>query len=188
MLCGIASLPVSSCKQQWCGKGGGLFIIFDPVLLLAKFLKQPKLAELWSFLLTSYCLQLQLGLFWPKVRVVQCAGGKQPSTQTSFCKSGPSFNSLFLRIIELRILRPAVSRPAQAQFKSHVISSCLKRPTVRACTWVSAWEPLGKCRVAGCSTRHFLGRKAAFWRLESGEVRLRVEEIFLFPLFGPWLA
>lgn len=35
--------------------GGGLFIIFDPVLLLAKFHKQQKLAEHWYFLLTGYC-------------------------------------------------------------------------------------------------------------------------------------
>lgn len=39
------SLPVSSCKQRWGGKGGGLFIIFDPVLLLAEFLKTAKVGK-----------------------------------------------------------------------------------------------------------------------------------------------
>lgn len=88
-------------------------------------------------------------------------GENNPPHKTSFCKSGPSYKSLFLSIIEPGILRAAVPRPAQAQFKSHVISSCLKRPTVKA-QESQPGSPWGSVGEAGHSTRHFLWRKAAF--------------------------
>lgn len=57
-------------------QGGGrvCLLLFDPVLLLAKFHEQPRLAEPRLFLLTATVLHLQLGLFWSQVRTVQCAG------------------------------------------------------------------------------------------------------------------
>lgn len=42
---GSGSSSISLFKQQSYSKGGGLLIIFDPALLLAKFHKQQKLAE-----------------------------------------------------------------------------------------------------------------------------------------------
>lgn len=54
-------------------------IIFDPVLLLAKISQIANVGR--ALIEPSELLQLQLGLFWSKVRIVPCEVGGKTSTQ-----------------------------------------------------------------------------------------------------------
>lgn len=85
-------------------------IIFDPVLLLAKISQTASVGRALSVPSELLSCSYNWGCFGLRSELsrVKWGGGEDP--HRTFQKTGPSFNSLFLGIRELRILRPTVPR------------------------------------------------------------------------------
>lgn len=86
-------------------------IIFDPVLLLAKISQTANVGRALSAPSELLSCSYGWGCFGLRSELSRVKWGEKDPHRT-FQKTGPSFNSLFLGIRELRILRPTVPRSA----------------------------------------------------------------------------